>query len=66
MNIKNYKLFKRRMSFLEKLQIGWRHVLDNRWEWWYHLTECPEEMNWEFWHMLNIDMVKYEQELYHF
>jgi hypothetical protein len=65
MNIKNYKRFKRRMSFLEKLQIGWRHVLDNRWEWWYHLTEGPEEMNWDFWYMLNMDMVKYEQELYY-
>ena len=53
------------MNFFEKIQCGWRHCLDNRWEWWYHLTEGPDEMNWEFWHILNYDPVKYEEEMYY-
>jgi hypothetical protein len=39
--------------------------LDNRWEWYYHLTETPPEMYWEFWHYLNMDMVSYEEEIYY-
>ena len=53
------------MNFFEKIQCGWRQCLDNRWEWWYHLTEGPDEMNWEFWHILNYDLVKYEEEMYY-
>jgi hypothetical protein len=60
-----YKKFKRKMNFFEKIQCGWRQCLDNRWEWWYHLTEGPDEMNWEFWHILNYDPVKYEEEMYY-
>lgn len=53
------------MNIIEKIICGWRQCLDNRWEWWYHLTEAPEEMYWEFWHILNYDMVKYEEEGYY-
>lgn len=65
MNYNQIGMYKRPMNFIEKLAVGWRHVFDNRWEWWYHLTECREDMLWEFWHMLNIDMVKYEEEIYY-
>ncbi len=53
------------MNFVEKLLVGWRHILDNRWEWYYHLTETPPEMYWEFWHYLNMDMISYEEEMYY-
>lgn len=65
MNYNNFQMYKRPMNVFEKLIVGWRHVLDNRWEWWYHLTEGPEEMNWEIWHYLNMDMVAYIEECYY-
>jgi hypothetical protein len=65
MNYNQIGMYKRPMNFFEKLSVGWRHMLDNRWEWWYHLTETPEEMYFEFWMMLNMDMVDYEEEIYY-
>jgi hypothetical protein len=53
------------MNLIEKLTCGWRQMFDNRWEWWYHLTETPEEMYFDFWMMLNMDMVAYEEEIYY-
>ena len=58
-------MYKRPMNFFEKLVVGWRELRDLRWEWWYHLTEAPENMYWEFWHCLNLDMVAYEEEIYY-
>lgn len=65
MNYRMIGMYKRPMNLIEKLSVGWRQVLDNRWEWWYHLTETPPEMYFEFWMMLNQDMVAYEEELYY-
>ena len=65
MNYRMIGMYKRPMNLLEKLLVGWRHILDNRWEWWYHLTETPPEMYFEFWMMLNQDMVSYTEELYY-
>ena len=65
MNYRMIGMYKRPMNLLEKLLVGWRHVLDLRWEWWYHLTEAPPEMNFEFWMMLNQDMVQYYAEHYY-
>lgn len=65
MNNKKFKAIKRTMNVFERLECGWRHCLDNQWNWWYHLTESPAEMNFEFWHMLNMDMIKYEEEIYY-
>jgi hypothetical protein len=65
MNYNMIGMYKRPMNFIEKLSVGWRQMFDNQWEWWYHLTEGPEEMNWEFWHYLNLDMVAYVEEMYY-
>lgn len=65
MNYNKIGMYKRPMTLIEKLSVGWRHMFDNRWEWWYHLTEAPPEMNFEFWMMLNQDMISYEEELYY-
>lgn len=65
MYYRNLGKYKRAMNFIEKILVGWRHMEDNRFEWWYHLTETPEELNHEFWRYLNMDMVKYEEELYY-
>lgn len=65
MNIKNIGLYKRPMRVFEKIIVGWQHVFDTRWEWWYHLTESDEKFYWEFWHYLNMDMVKYIEETYY-
>ena len=53
------------MRVFEKIIVGWQHVFDTRWEWWYHLTESDEKFYWEFWHYLNMDMVKYIEETYY-
>jgi hypothetical protein len=65
MNYNKIRMYKRPMNFFEKLAAGWLQILDNRWEWWYHLTETPDELNWEFWHYLNFDPVAYEEEIYY-
>lgn len=65
MNYNQIGMYKRPMSLIEKLSVGWRQMFDNRWEWWYHLTETPEEMYFEFWMLLNFDMVEYEEEMYY-
>lgn len=65
MNYRQIGMYKRPMHIFEKLAVGWRQMFDNRWEWWYHLTEAPEEMYFEFWMMLNMDMVAYEEEIYY-
>jgi hypothetical protein len=65
MNYNEIGKYKRPMNLFEKLVTGWRQMFDNQWEWWYHLTETPEEMYFEFWLMLNMDMVAYEDELYY-
>jgi hypothetical protein len=65
MNYNKIGMYKRPMHIFEKLIVGWRHILDNRWEWWYHLTESPPEMYFEFWMLLNMDMVEYEEEMYY-
>ena len=65
MNYNMIGMYKRPMNVFEKLSVGWRHVLDNRWEWWYHLTEAQPEMYFEFWMMLNLDMVAYVEETYY-
>ena len=65
MNYNMIGMYKRPMNFFEKLSVGWRHVLDNRWEWWYHLNEAEPEMYFEFWVTLNLDMVAYEEEMYY-
>ena len=44
MNYRMLGIYKRPINFVEKLSVGWRQMLDNRWEWWYHLTQAePEE-----------------------
>lgn len=65
MNYNMIGMYKRSMNLIEKLSVGWRQILDNRWEWWYHLTEAPPELNFEFWMMLNQDMIAYEEEMYY-
>jgi hypothetical protein len=65
MNYNEIGKYKRLMNLFEKLLTGWRQMFDNRWEWWYHLTETPEEMYFEFWMILNMDMVAYEEEIYY-
>jgi hypothetical protein len=65
MNYNEIKKYQRSMNFFEKLITGWRHVIDNRWEWWYHLTESEPRFYGEFWHCLNMDMVKFEEEIYY-
>ena len=65
MNYNMIGIYKRPINCIEKLLVGWRHILDNRWEWWYHLTEAPPEMYFEFWMMLNLDMVAYVEETYY-
>jgi hypothetical protein len=65
MNYNQIGMYKRPMNLIEKLTCGWRQMFDNRWEWWYHLTETPEEMYFDFWMMLNMDMVAYEEEIYY-
>jgi hypothetical protein len=49
MNYRQIGMYKRPMNFFEKLAVGWRQLLDSRWEWYYHLTEAPPEMYFEFW-----------------
>lgn len=53
------------MNFFEKIIVGWQQVRDNRWEWWYHLTEADEKMNHEFWWYLNMDFAQYVEEFYY-
>lgn len=65
MNYNKIGMYKRPMNFFEKLSVGWWHMFENRWEWWYHLTETPEEYYWEFWLMLNQNMVAYGEEMYY-
>jgi hypothetical protein len=65
MNYNMIGMYKRPMNFVEKLLVGWRHMFDNRWEWYYHLTQAEPEMYFEFWMMLNQDMVSYEEEMYY-
>ena len=65
MNYRQIGMYKRPMNVFEKLACGWRQVEENRWEWWYHLTEAPKEMYFEFWMMLNMDMVEYEESIYY-
>ena len=65
MNYRMIGIHKRPMNLIEKLSVGWNQMLDNRWEWWYHLTEAEPETYFEFWMMLNQDMVAYEEEIYY-
>lgn len=65
MNYRMIGMYKRPMNLVEKLLVGWRQVLDNRWEWWFHLTQAEPEMYFEFWMMLNQDMVKFTEEIYY-
>lgn len=65
MNIKNAGMYKRPMNFFEKIIVGWQQVRDNRWEWYYHLTEADEKMYHEFWWYLNMDFVQYVEEFYY-
>lgn len=65
MNYNELGKYKRPMRFFEKLSVGWRHMFDNAWEWYFHLNETPEELYWEFWMCLNLDIVSYEEELYY-
>ena len=65
MNYNKLHKIQRPMNVFEKLSVGWTQVLDNRWEWWYHLTEAEPEMYFEFWMMLNQDMVEFTEEHYY-
>jgi hypothetical protein len=65
MNHRMLGMHKRPMNIIEKLSVGWRQMLDNRWEWWYHLTQAEPEMYFEFWMMLNQDMVRFTEEHYY-
>jgi hypothetical protein len=65
MNYNKLHKIKRPMNVFEKLSVGWTQVLDTRWEWWYHLTEAEPEMYFEFWMMLNQDMVEFTEEHYY-
>ena len=65
MNYRMIGMYKRPMNLVEKLLVGWRQVLDNRWEWWYHLTQAEPEDYFDFWISLNVDMVAYTEEIYY-
>jgi hypothetical protein len=65
MNYRMLGIYKRPINFVEKLSVGWNQMLDNRWEWWYHLTQAESEMYFEFWMMLNQDMVRFTEEHYY-
>lgn len=65
MNYRELNKIKRPMNPIEKLSVGWRQMLDSRWGWWYHLTQAEPEMYFEFWMLLNQDMVQFIEEHYY-
>jgi hypothetical protein len=65
MNYRMIGIYKRSMNPIEKFLVGWCQVLDNSWEWWYPLTQAEPEDYFEFWMILNQDMVKFTEEIYY-
>jgi hypothetical protein len=64
MNYNKIGMYKRPMNFFEKLSVGWWWTTQIFGEWCYTINS-QNDNDWEFFEYLQIDYIKYEEEMYY-